>query len=54
MGGFHPKASTLSLYAKDKKGGQGLVDVRTASEDKTTKIYEEIRKINRVLSEYLR
>ena len=56
-GGFHPKSSTLRLYTKRNKGGQGLVSVRATVQDETTKIQEYIRKMapkDELLSEYLR
>ena len=37
--------STLRLYTKQNKGGQGLVSIRATVQDKTTKIHEYIRKM---------
>ena len=56
-GGFHPKSSTLRLYAKRKEGGRGLVSVSTTVQDETRNIHEYITKMaptDSVLSEYLR
>ncbi|XP_063353846.2 interferon-inducible GTPase 5-like [Pelmatolapia mariae] len=56
-GGFHPKSSTLRLYAKQKEGVRGLVSVSTTVLDEVTNIRKYIRKMaptDRVLSEYLR
>ena len=39
-GGFHPKSSTLRLYAKRKEGGQGLVSIKATIQDETSKIQE--------------
>ena len=42
--GFHPKSSTLRLYTKRKKGGQGLVSIKATVQDETSKILEYIEK----------
>ncbi|XP_051920732.1 uncharacterized protein LOC127600296 isoform X1 [Hippocampus zosterae] len=41
-GGFHPKSSTLRLYASRKEGGRGLVSVRATVQDETSKLHEYI------------
>lgn len=53
-GGFHLRSRALRLYVKRK---EGLVSIRTTIQDKTTTIYEYIRKAamaDSVLSKYLR
>lgn len=53
-GGFHLKFRALRQYVKRK---EGLVSIRTTIQDKTTTIYEYIRKAamaDSVLSKYLR
>ncbi|XP_051929435.1 uncharacterized protein LOC127605701 [Hippocampus zosterae] len=42
-GGFHPKSSTLRLYASRKEGGRGLVSVRATVQDETSKLHEYIK-----------
>uniref|UniRef100_A0A8C5EKN9 Uncharacterized protein n=1 Tax=Gouania willdenowi TaxID=441366 RepID=A0A8C5EKN9_GOUWI len=42
-GGFHPKSSTLRLYASRKEGGRGLVSVRATIQDETSKINKYIK-----------
>ncbi|XP_051931065.1 uncharacterized protein LOC127607055 [Hippocampus zosterae] len=42
-GGFHPKSSTLRLYASRKDGGRGLVSVRATVQDETSKLHEYIK-----------
>lgn len=42
-GGFHPKSSTLRLYAGRKEGGRGLVSVGTTVQDETSKLLEYIK-----------
>ncbi|XP_051916213.1 uncharacterized protein LOC127597287 isoform X2 [Hippocampus zosterae] len=42
-GGFHPKSSTLRLYASRKEGGRGLVSVRATVQDETSKHHEYIK-----------
>ncbi|KAF7644738.1 hypothetical protein LDENG_00216610, partial [Lucifuga dentata] len=44
-GGFHPKSSTLRLYAQQKEGGRGLVSVRATIQNETRSIQEYIRKM---------
>lgn len=44
FGRFHPKSSTLRLYAKRKEGGKGVVSVRATIQDETTKILEYMRR----------
>ncbi|KAF7647540.1 hypothetical protein LDENG_00171040 [Lucifuga dentata] len=56
-GGFHPKSSTLRLYAQRKEGGRGLVSIRATIQDETRSIQEYIRKMapqDKPLNEYLR
>ncbi|XP_055368940.1 uncharacterized protein LOC129604854 [Betta splendens] len=56
-GGFHPKSSTLRLYASLKEGGRGLVSVRATIRDETCKIHKYIKEkapTDDVLSECLR
>ncbi|KAK7879105.1 hypothetical protein WMY93_034112 [Mugilogobius chulae] len=56
-GGFHPKSSTLRLYASRKEGGRGLVSVRATIQDETSEIHKYIKDkapTDGVLSECLR
>uniref|UniRef100_A0A3B4BA40 Solute carrier family 49 member 3 n=1 Tax=Periophthalmus magnuspinnatus TaxID=409849 RepID=A0A3B4BA40_9GOBI len=56
-GGFHPKSSTLRLYASRKEGGRGLVSVKATVQDETSKIHKYIKDkapTDDVLSECLR
>uniref|UniRef100_A0A3B3HDB2 HAT C-terminal dimerisation domain-containing protein n=1 Tax=Oryzias latipes TaxID=8090 RepID=A0A3B3HDB2_ORYLA len=56
-GGFHPKSSTLRLYASRKEGGRGLVSVEATIQDETSKMHEYIKlkaPTDSVLSECLR
>uniref|UniRef100_A0A3B3HW39 Reverse transcriptase domain-containing protein n=1 Tax=Oryzias latipes TaxID=8090 RepID=A0A3B3HW39_ORYLA len=56
-GGFHPKSSTLRLYASRKEGGRGLVSVEATIQDETSKMHKYIKlkaPNDSVLSECLR